>query len=198
MQVCQNLTFLNNLSMHFVLFVPTNAADSSAGSTMITGASGKQDSTSQQSLSESISTAQRILSPPAQLLVQLPQGTQQPAHPPLGTQQQPALQMHQGVPQQTIGQLLHGAQQQPSPQQPQGAQQQPGGPLHQITQAQAHGLVAQAPQQQPTIQLHQQYQQSAHQLHQGAFQQSSVHLHQSSYQPSPVSLYLNSLHHCTL
>ncbi|XP_067243944.1 serine/threonine-protein kinase WNK2 isoform X3 [Chanodichthys erythropterus] len=187
---------LQTEAVSLVCSVPTSAAtatpDSSAGSTMITGASGNQDSTSQQSLSESVSTAQRILSPPAQLQVQLPQGTQQPstAHPPLGTQQQPALQMHQVVPQQTIGQLLHGAQQQPSPQQPQGAQQQPGGPLHQITQAQAHGLVPQAPQQQPTIQLHQQYQQSAHQLHQGAFQQSSVHLHQSSYQPSPPSTQL--------
>ncbi|XDV51339.1 hypothetical protein PO909_020228 [Leuciscus waleckii] len=172
----------------------TTATHSSSGSTMITGHSGNQDSTSQQSLSESISTGQMVLSPPAQLLAQLPQCTQQPstAHLPLGTQQQPSLQMHQGVPQQTIGQLFHGAQQQPSPQQTQGAQQQPSGPLHQVTQAQAHGLVPQAPQQQPTIQLHQQYQQSAHQLHQGAFQQSSVHMHQSSYQPSPPSTQLVS------
>ncbi|XP_077060057.1 serine/threonine-protein kinase WNK2 isoform X2 [Siphateles boraxobius] len=172
----------------------TTATHSSSGSTLITGHSGNQDSTSQQSLSESISTGQMVLSPPAQLLAQLPQCTKQPstAHPSLGTQQQPSLQMHQGVPQQTIGQLLHGAQQQPSPQQTQGAQQQPSGPLHQVTQAQAHGLVPQAPQQQPTIQLHQQYQQSAHQLHQGAFQQSSVHLHQSSYQPSPPSTQLIS------
>jgi len=165
--------------MHlYVLF-----ADSSSGSTMLTGHSGNQDSPSQQSLSESISTGQMVLSPPGQLLAQLPQCTQQPS---LGTQQQPSLQMHQSVPQQTVGQLLHGAQQQPSPQQTQGTQQQPSGPLHQVTQAQAHGLVPQ-----PTIQLHQQYQQSAHQLHQGAFQHSSVHLRQSSYQPSPVSLYLN-------
>ncbi|KAG1949951.1 serine/threonine-protein kinase WNK2 [Pimephales promelas] len=162
----------------------TTATHSSSGSTMITGHSGNQDSPSQQSLSESISTGQMVLSPPGQLLAQLPQCTQQPS---LGTQQQPSLQMHQGVPQQTVGQLLHGAQQQPSPQQTQGAQQQPSGPLHQVTQAQAHGLVPQ-----PTIQLHQQYQQSAHQLHQGAFQQSSVHLRQSSYQPSPPSTQLVS------
>ncbi|KAK7127509.1 hypothetical protein R3I93_020177 [Phoxinus phoxinus] len=189
---------LQTEAVSLVCSAPTSAptaTHSSSGSTMITGHSGKQDSTSQQSLSESISTGQMVLSPPAQLLAQLPQCTQQPstAHPPLVTQQQPSLQMHhQGVPQQTIGQLLHTAQQQPSPQQTQGAQQQPSGPLHQVTQAQAHGLVPQAPQQQPTIQLHQQYQQSAHQLHQGAFQQSSVHLHQSSYQPSPPSTQLGS------
>ncbi|XP_059393273.1 serine/threonine-protein kinase WNK2 isoform X2 [Carassius carassius] len=170
----------------------TATPDSSAGSTVVTGASGNQDSTSQQSLFESISTAQRVLSPPAQFLAQLPEGAQHPstAHLPLGTQQQPALQMPQGVPQQTIGQLLHGTQQQPSPQQPHRAQQQPSAPMHQAAQAQAHGLVPQAPQQQPTVQLHQQYQQSTHQLHQGAFQQSSVHLHQSAYQQSPPSAQL--------
>ncbi|XP_050978821.1 LOW QUALITY PROTEIN: serine/threonine-protein kinase WNK2 [Labeo rohita] len=179
---------LQTEAVSLVCSAPTSATtatpDSSAGSTMVTGTSGNQDSTS---LSESISTAQRVLSPPAQHLAQLPESAQQPstAHLPLGTQQQSALQMPQGVPQQTIGQLLHGTQQQPSPQQPQGAQQQPSAPLHQAVQAQAHGLVPQAPQQQPTVQLHQQYQQSTHQLHQGAFQQSSVHLHQSAYQQSP-------------
>ncbi|XP_016350057.1 serine/threonine-protein kinase WNK2 isoform X3 [Sinocyclocheilus anshuiensis] len=184
-------TELQTEAVSLICSAPTSATtatpDSSAGSTMVTGTSGNQDSTSQQSLSESISTAQRVLSPPAQLLAQLPEGAQQPytAHLPLGTQQQPALQIPQGVPQQTIGQLLHGTQQQPSPQQPQGAQQQLSAPMHQSAQAQAHGLVPQAPQQQPTVQLHQQYQQSTHQLHQGAFQQSSVHLHQSAYQQSP-------------
>ncbi|KTF90350.1 hypothetical protein cypCar_00017912 [Cyprinus carpio] len=179
----------HNFNKHFLSFAPTNAVDSSAGSTMVTGTSGNQDNTSQQSLSESISTAQRVLSPPTQLLAQLPESAQQPstAHLPLGTQQQSALQMSQGVPQQTIGQLLHGTQQQPSSQQPQRAQQQPSAPQHQAAQAQAHGLVPHAPQQQPTIQLHQQYQQSTHQLHQGAFQQSSIHLHQRAYQQSPVS-----------
>ncbi|KAK2874902.1 hypothetical protein Q8A67_022055 [Cirrhinus molitorella] len=157
----------------------TATPDSSAGSTMATGTSGNQDSTS---LSESISTAQRVLSPPAQLLAQLPESAQQPStvHLPLGAQQQ----MPQGVPPQTIGQLLHGTQQQPSP------QQQPSAPLHQTVQAHPLGLVPQAPQQQPTVQLHQQYQQSTHQLHQGAFQQSSVHLHQSAYQQSPPSAQL--------
>ncbi|XP_056324678.1 serine/threonine-protein kinase WNK2 isoform X4 [Danio aesculapii] len=179
-------------AVSMVCSVPTSETtatpDSSAGSTMVTGASGNQDSTSQQSLSESISTAQRVLSPPAQLLTQFPQAglLTSTAHLPLGTQQQPALQMHQGVPQQTIDHLFHGAQQQPSPRQPQGAQQQqPSAPLHQA--AQAHGLMSQASQQQPTVQLHQQYQQATHQLHQGAFQQSSVHLHQSAYQQSPPS-----------
>ncbi|XP_068080528.2 serine/threonine-protein kinase WNK2 isoform X2 [Danio rerio] len=177
-------------AVSMVCSVPTSETtatpDSSAGSTMVTGASGNQDSTSQQSLSESISTAQRVLSPPAQLLTQFPQAglLTSTAHLPLGTQQQPVLQMHQGVAQQTIDHLFHGAQQQPSPRQPQGTQQQqPSAPLHQA--AQAHGLMSQAPQQQPTVQLHQQYQQATHQLHQGAFQQSSVHLHQSAYQQSP-------------
>ncbi|XP_073773128.1 serine/threonine-protein kinase WNK2 isoform X18 [Danio rerio] len=179
-------------AVSMVCSVPTSETtatpDSSAGSTMVTGASGNQDSTSQQSLSESISTAQRVLSPPAQLLTQFPQAglLTSTAHLPLGTQQQPVLQMHQGVAQQTIDHLFHGAQQQPSPRQPQGTQQQqPSAPLHQA--AQAHGLMSQAPQQQPTVQLHQQYQQATHQLHQGAFQQSSVHLHQSAYQQSPPS-----------
>ncbi|XP_073773111.1 serine/threonine-protein kinase WNK2 isoform X7 [Danio rerio] len=178
-------------AVSMVCSVPTSettATHSSAGSTMVTGASGNQDSTSQQSLSESISTAQRVLSPPAQLLTQFPQAglLTSTAHLPLGTQQQPVLQMHQGVAQQTIDHLFHGAQQQPSPRQPQGTQQQqPSAPLHQA--AQAHGLMSQAPQQQPTVQLHQQYQQATHQLHQGAFQQSSVHLHQSAYQQSPPS-----------
>ncbi len=206
MQVCKNVPCFNNLKMYFVLFVPTNAADSSSGSIMVTGTSGNLD-TSKQSRSESISTAQLVLSPPSQLLAQLPEGAQQPStsHLSLGTQQQPALQMPQGVPQQTIGQLLHVTQQQPSPQQPQGAQQQRSASMHQA--AQAHGLVPQAPQQQPTVQLHQQYQQSIHQLHQGAFQQSSVHLHQSAYQQSPVSLlylsyynfivYLKSPYYCS-
>lgn len=194
-EIMLKFLWFNNLSLHFVLFVLNIAADSSAGSTMVTGASGNQDSTSQQSLSESISTAQRVLSPPAQLLTQFPQASllSSTAHLPLGTQQQPALQMHQGVPQQTIDHLFHGAQQQPSPRQPQGTQQQqPSASLHQA--AQAHGLMSQVPQQQPTVQLHQQYQQATHQLHQGAFQQSSVHLHQSTYQQSPVSLFLN---HCS-
>uniref|UniRef100_A0A8C2KHH7 non-specific serine/threonine protein kinase n=1 Tax=Cyprinus carpio TaxID=7962 RepID=A0A8C2KHH7_CYPCA len=183
---------LQTEAVSLICIAPT--ADSSAGSTMVTGTSGNQDSTSQQSLSESISTAQRVLSPPAQFLVQLPEGAQQAstAHLPLGTQQQPALQMPQGVPQQTIVQLLHGTQQQPSPQQPQGAQQQPSAPMHHAAQAQTHGLVPQAPQQQPTVQLHQQYQQSTHHLHQGAFQQSSIHLHQSAYQHSPPSAQLVS------
>ncbi|KAF4107294.1 hypothetical protein G5714_011658 [Onychostoma macrolepis] len=186
---------LQTEAVSLICSAPTSATtatpDSSTGSSMVTGTSGNQD-TSQQSLSESISTAQRVLSPPAQLLAQLPECAQQPStsHLPLRTQQQPALQMPQGVPQQTIGQLLHGTQQQPSPQKPQGAQQQPSAPMHQAAQAQAHGLVPQAPQQQPTVQLHQQYQQSTHQLHQGAFQQSSVHLHQSAYQQSPPSAQL--------
>uniref|UniRef100_A0A9J8C0T2 non-specific serine/threonine protein kinase n=1 Tax=Cyprinus carpio carpio TaxID=630221 RepID=A0A9J8C0T2_CYPCA len=189
---------LQTEAVSLICIAPTSATtatpDSSAGSTMVTGTLGNQDSTSQPSLSESISTAQRVLSPPAQFLVQLPEGAQQAstAHLPLGTQQQPALQMPQGVPQQTIVQLLHGTQQQPSPQQPQGAQQQPSAPMHHAAQAQTHGLVPQAPQQQPTVQLHQQYQQSTHHLHQGAFQQSSVHLHQSAYQHSPPSAQLVS------
>ncbi|XP_043107553.1 serine/threonine-protein kinase WNK2 isoform X2 [Puntigrus tetrazona] len=187
---------LQTEAVSLICSAPTSATtatpDSSAGSTMVTGASGNQDNTSQQSLSESISTAQRVLSPPAQLLAQLPEGAQQPftAHLPLGTQQQPALQIPQGLPQQTIGQLLHGTQHQPSPQQLHGAQQPSSAPMHQAAQAQAHGLMPQAPQQQPTVQLHQQYQQSTHQLHQGAFQQSSVHLHQSAYQQSPPSVQL--------
>uniref|UniRef100_A0A8C2FMU6 non-specific serine/threonine protein kinase n=1 Tax=Cyprinus carpio TaxID=7962 RepID=A0A8C2FMU6_CYPCA len=185
---------LQTEAVSLVCSATTATLDSSAGSTMVTGTSGNQDNTSQQSLSESISTAQRVLSPPTQLLAQLPESAQQPstAHLPLGTQQQSALQMSQGVPQQTIGQLLHGTQQQPSSQQPQRAQQQPSAPLHQAAQAQAHGLVPHAPQQQPTIQLHQQYQQSTHQLHQGAFQQSSIHLHQRAYQQSPPSAQLVS------
>ncbi|XP_026130779.1 serine/threonine-protein kinase WNK2-like isoform X1 [Carassius auratus] len=156
----------------------TATPDSSADSTVVTGASGNQDRTAQQSLFESISTAQRVLSPPAQFPAQFPECAQHPstAHLPLGTQQQPALQMPHGVPQQTIGQLLHGTQQQPSPQQPHRAQQQPSAPMNQA---------AQAPQQQPTVQLHQQYQQSTQQLQQGAFQQSSVHLHHSAYQQPP-------------
>ncbi|XP_016422344.1 serine/threonine-protein kinase WNK2-like isoform X4 [Sinocyclocheilus rhinocerous] len=187
---------LQTEAVSLVCSAPTSATtatlDSSAGSTIVTGTSGNQDNTSQQSLSESISTAQRVLSPPAQLLAQLPESAQQPptAYLPLGTQQLSALQMPQGVPQQPIGQLLHGNQQQPSSQQPQRAQQQPSAPLHQAPQAQAHGLVPQAPQQQPTIQLHQQYQQSTHQLHQGAFQPSSIHLHQRAYQQSPPSAQL--------
>ncbi|XP_016123674.1 serine/threonine-protein kinase WNK2 [Sinocyclocheilus grahami] len=187
---------LQTEAVSLVCSAPTSATtatlDSSAGSTMVTSTSGNQDNTSQQSLSESISTAQRVLSPPAQLLAQLPESAQQPstAYLPLGTQQLSALQMPQGVPQQPIGQLLLGTQQQPSSQQPQRAQQQPSAPLHQAPQAQAHGLVPQAPQQQPTIQLHQQYQQSTHQLHQGAFQQSSIHLHQRAYQQSPPSAQL--------
>uniref|UniRef100_A0A8C1KGA4 non-specific serine/threonine protein kinase n=1 Tax=Cyprinus carpio TaxID=7962 RepID=A0A8C1KGA4_CYPCA len=185
---------LQTEAVSLVCSATTATLDSSAGSTMVTGTSGNQDNTSQQSLSESISTAQRVLSPPTQLLAQLPESAQQPstAHLPLGTQQQSALQMSQGVPQQTIGQLLHGTQQQPSSQQPQRAQQQPSAPQHQAAQAQAHGLVPHAPQQQPTIQLHQQYQQSTHQLHQGAFQQSSIHLHQRAYQQSPPSAQLVS------
>ncbi|XP_026130780.1 serine/threonine-protein kinase WNK2-like isoform X2 [Carassius auratus] len=161
----------------------TATPDSSADSTVVTGASGNQDRTAQQSLFESISTAQRVLSPPAQFPAQFPECAQHPstAHLPLGTQQQPALQMPHGVPQQTIGQLLHGTQQQPSPQQPHRAQQQPSAPMNQA---------AQAPQQQPTVQLHQQYQQSTQQLQQGAFQQSSVHLHHSAYQQPPPSAQL--------
>ncbi|XP_016353233.1 serine/threonine-protein kinase WNK2-like [Sinocyclocheilus anshuiensis] len=187
---------LQTEAVSLVCSAPTSATtatlDSSAGSTIVTGTSGNQDNTSQQSLSESISTAQRVLSPPAQLLAQLPESAQQPstAYLPLGTQQLSALQMPQGVPQQPIGQLLHGNQQQPSSQQPQRAQQQPSAPLHQAPQAQAHGLVPQAPQQQPTIQLHQQYQQSTHQLHRGAFQPSSIHLHQRAYQQPPPSAQL--------
>ncbi|XP_059385768.1 serine/threonine-protein kinase WNK2-like isoform X2 [Carassius carassius] len=178
---------LQTEAFSLVCSATTATLDSSAGSTMVTGTSGNQDNTSQQSLSESISTAQRVLSPPTQLLDQLPDCSHQlsTAQLPRGTQQQSALQMPHGVPQQTIGQLLHGTQQQPSSQQPQRAQQQPSAPQHQAAQAQAHGLVPQAPQQQPTVQLHQQYQQSTHQLHQGAFQQSSIHLHQRAYQQSP-------------
>ncbi|XP_051531630.1 serine/threonine-protein kinase WNK2 isoform X2 [Myxocyprinus asiaticus] len=163
----------------------TATSDSSAGSIVITSASSNQDSTSQQSLSEPNSTAQRVLSPPAQLLAQLPQGAQQPstAHMPLGTQQQPVLQMH---PQQSMGQILQGTQQHPSLQQPQGVQQQPSAPLHQVAQAPTPGLVPQTPQHQPTVQLHQQYQQ----LRQEAFQKSAGHLHQSSYQQSPPSAQL--------
>ncbi|XP_052465335.1 serine/threonine-protein kinase WNK2 isoform X1 [Carassius gibelio] len=180
---------LQTEAFSLVCSATTATQDSSAVSTMVTGTLGNQDNTSQQSLSESISTAQRVLSPPTLLLAQLPESSQQlsTAHLPLGTQQQSALQMPQGVPQQTIGQLLHGTQQQPSSQQPQRAQQQPCAPQHQAAQAQAHGLVPQAPQQQPTVQLHQQYQQSTHQLQQGAFQQSSIHLHQRAYQQSPPS-----------
>lgn len=141
-----------------MLSVPT-AADSSAGSTMVTGALGNRDA-SQQSLSEPLSTAQRILSPPAQLLAQQPST----AH------QQPVLQMqmHQGLPQQTIGQLLQGAQQQPSPHQLQGIQQHPGAPLQQMAQAQMSGLIPSS---------------GPHQL-----QKTSVHLHQTSYQQTPVSV----------
>ncbi|XP_057218321.1 serine/threonine-protein kinase WNK2 isoform X2 [Triplophysa rosa] len=131
----------------------TATPDSSAGSTMVTG----QDNTSQQSLSEPISTAQRIVSPPTQLLAQQPSA----AH-----QQQPVVQMHQGLPQQTIGQLLQGTQQQPSPHQLQGIQQHPGAPLQQMAQAHMPGLMPQGP----------------HQL-----QQTSVHLHQTSYQQTPPS-----------
>ncbi|XP_059385772.1 serine/threonine-protein kinase WNK2-like isoform X6 [Carassius carassius] len=185
---------LQTEAFSLVCSATTATLDSSAGSTMVTGTSGNQDNTSQQSLSESISTAQRVLSPPTQLLDQLPDCSHQlsTAQLPRGTQQQSALQMPHGVPQQTIGQLLHGTQQQPSSQQPQRAQQQPSAPQHQAAQAQAHGLVPQAPQQQPTVQLHQQYQQSTHQLHQGAFQQSSIHLHQRAYQQSPPSAQLFS------
>ncbi|XP_051957020.1 serine/threonine-protein kinase WNK2-like isoform X1 [Xyrauchen texanus] len=164
----------------------TATPDSSTGSTVVTGASSYQDSTSQQSHSEPISTAQRVLSPPAQLLAQLPQGSQQPSTvhlPPGNQQQQPVLHMH---PQQSMGQLIQGTQQQPRPLQPQGAQQQPSAPLHQVAQAPTPGLVPQGPQQQPTVQLHQQYQQQ----HQGAFQQFAGHLHQSSYQQSPPSAQL--------
>ncbi|XP_051967009.1 serine/threonine-protein kinase WNK2-like isoform X2 [Xyrauchen texanus] len=160
----------------------TATSDSSAGSSVITGTSSNQDSTSQQSLSEPNSTAQRVLSPPVQLLAQLPQGAQQQstAHVPLGTQLQPVLQMH---PQQSLGQILQDIQQHPSPQQPQGIQQHPSAPLHKMAQASTSGLVPQTHQHQPTVQLHQQYQQ----LRQEAFQKSAGHLHQSSYQQSPPS-----------
>ncbi|XP_065096909.1 serine/threonine-protein kinase WNK2 isoform X6 [Paramisgurnus dabryanus] len=159
-------------AVSLVCSVPTSAntatPDSSASATILT------DYTSQQSFCEPISAVQSILSPPAQLLSQLPQQQASTAH------LQPALQMHQGVPQQHIGQLFQGTQQQPQqlqglqqqPQQIQGLQQQPSASLQQVAQAQVPPLMPPG----------------AHQLHQGTFQQTSGHLHQTSYQqpaPSP-------------
>ncbi|XP_055039520.2 serine/threonine-protein kinase WNK2 isoform X3 [Misgurnus anguillicaudatus] len=153
-------------AVSLVCSVPTSAntatPDSSASATILT------DNTSQQSFCEPISAVQSILSPPAQLLSQLPQQQASTAH------LQPALQMHQGVPQQHIGQLFQGTQQQPQqlqglqqqpqqlqglqqqPQQLQGLQQQPSASLQQVAQAQVPPLMPQG----------------AHQLHQGTFQQT--------------------------
>ncbi|TRY58821.1 hypothetical protein DNTS_022331 [Danionella cerebrum] len=138
--------------------VTTATPDSSSSSVVVTGASGNQDSSSQQSNSEPTSTTQRVLSPPAQLLTQLAQPSQMLSNAHVVSQQQPALQMHHVVPQQTIDpQIFQGVHSQPCPQQTQGQA------LHHTPQAQAHGLVGQVPQQQPVV--HQQYQQ-------GNFQQS--------------------------
>ncbi|XP_035376324.1 serine/threonine-protein kinase WNK2 isoform X3 [Electrophorus electricus] len=162
----------------------TTTSDSITSSAVITDALSNQHSIPYQSLPESISTSQRPLSPPAQLLAhltpQLHQGAQPQSTPQLHQGAQPQLtpQLHQGVQPQLTPQLHQGAQPQLTPQLHQGSQPQLTPQLHQGAQPQLTPQLHQGAQPQLTPQLHQGAQQQLiPQLHKGAQPQLTPQLH---------------------
>ncbi|KAK1800046.1 hypothetical protein P4O66_006545 [Electrophorus voltai] len=162
----------------------TTTSDSITSSAVITDALSNQHSIPYQSLPESISTSQRPLSPPAQLLAhltpQLHQGAQPQSTPQLhqGAQPQSTAQLHQGAQPQLTPQLHQGVQPQLTPQLHQGAQPQLTPQLHQGAQPQLTPQLHQGAQPQLTPQLHQGAQQQLiPQLHKGAQPQLTPQLH---------------------
>ncbi|XP_037388381.1 serine/threonine-protein kinase WNK2 isoform X2 [Pygocentrus nattereri] len=190
----------------------TVTSDITVSSTVISEALGNQHSVPYQTLQESLSTSQRLLSPPAQLLAQLQQGAQ-PHLTPLHqeAQKQLAAQVHPGPQQQPLAQ--QESLQQPvahlgAPQQPTTQLQQPSALLCQEAQPQStihmhHGIQQQPAvqllqgiqpqlgvQPQPSAQLHHGIQQQpAAQLHQGAQKQPIAQLHQGAYQQSTPQIH---------
>ncbi|KAL6464280.1 hypothetical protein MHYP_G00265970 [Metynnis hypsauchen] len=188
----------------------TVTSDITVSSTVISEALGNQHSIPYQTLQESLSTSQRLLSPPTQLLAQLQQGAQPHLTAPLHqeAQKQLAAQVHPGPQQKPLAQ--QESLQQPVahlgvPQQPTTQLQQPSALLCQEAQPQStihlHHGVQQQPavqllqgiqpqlgvQPQPSAQLHHGIQQQpAAQLHQGAQQQPVAQLHQGA-QKQPIA-----------
>ncbi|KAL7837078.1 hypothetical protein SRHO_G00267890 [Serrasalmus rhombeus] len=191
----------------------TVTSDITVSSTVISEALGNQHSVPYQTLQESLSTSQRLLSPPAQLLAQLQQGAQPHLTAPLHqeAQKQLAAQVHPGPQQQPLAQ--QESLQQPvahlgAPQQPTTQLQQPSALLCQEAQPQStihmhHGIQQQPAvqllqgiqpqlgiQPQPSAQLHHGIQQQpAAQLHQGAQKQPIAQLHQGAYQQSTPQIH---------
>ncbi|XP_036415154.1 serine/threonine-protein kinase WNK2 [Colossoma macropomum] len=188
----------------------TVTSDVTVISTVISEALGNQHGVPYQTLQESISTSQRLLSPPAQLLAQLQQGAQPHLTAPLHqeAQKQLAAQVHPGPQQQPVAQqepLQQPAAHLGAPQQPTTQLQQPSALLCQEAQPQSTIHLHHGAQQQPTVQLlqgiqpqlgvqpqpsvqlhHGVQQQPAAQLHQGAQQQPAAQLHQGA-QKQPVA-----------
>ncbi|MCJ8744187.1 hypothetical protein PDJAM_G00115590 [Pangasius djambal] len=188
-----------------------HGTDSIAGPTAISDGLNNQHSIIYQSLSESITTSQKVLSPPAQLLSQLhhvpqPQLTTQlhqeaqnqitvQLH--SGAQQLPVAQYKQQLvdPQDPIVQLHQVAQQQPIAQLHQEAQQQPAIHLHHGAQQQQpaaqllQGIQPQGMQQNPTVQHHVAHQQPSAQRQQEVQQQPVAQLYHGTYQQSTTSIH---------
>ncbi|XP_053083104.1 serine/threonine-protein kinase WNK2 isoform X2 [Pangasianodon hypophthalmus] len=189
--------------------------DSIVGPTAILDGLNNQHSIIYQSLSESITTSQKVLSPPAQLLSQLHHVTQPQLTTQLhqeaqnqitvqlhtGAQQLPVAQYKQEIIQQLVDpqdptvQLHQVAQQQPIAQLHQEAQQQPAIHLHHGAQQQQpaaqllQGIQPQGMQQNPTVQHHVAHQQPSAQRQQEVQQKPVAQLYHGTYQQSTTSIH---------
>ncbi|XP_076859047.1 serine/threonine-protein kinase WNK2 isoform X3 [Brachyhypopomus gauderio] len=172
-----NITLLSNAPS---TTATTATSDSITSSTVITDALCNQHSIPYQSLPEPISTSQKLLSPPVQLLGQLHQGAQPQLTP----------QLHQGAQPQLTPQIHHAAQPQLTPQLQQGGQSQLTPQIHHAAQPQLTPQLHHAAQPQLTPQLQQGGQsQLTPQLHQGAQPQLTPQQQQGSQPQSTPQLH---------